>query len=116
MWHATARRHGRVREAAEAPDRRVEVTQSIQTTTTSVRLAQRKPTVVRVTVRHGLAGFGGNAVPGVKGRIRVRPRQRHAPGWFDAANGSSPMAATPAASITVVANPQRNTPTTRSTS
>ncbi len=85
----------------------VEVTQSIQTPTASVRLAERKPTVVRVTINHGLAGWGANAVPGVTGRIRVH-RGAVTSGWFDAANGSSPMAATPGASITVPANPQRN--------
>ena len=85
----------------------VEVTQSIQTPTASVRLAERKPTVVRVTINHGLAGWGANAVPGVTGRIRVH-RGAVTSGWFDAANGNSPMAATPGASITVPANPQRN--------
>ncbi len=86
----------------------VEVTQSIQNTANTVRLVQSKPTVVRVTVRHGLAGFGGNVVAGVKGRIRVRRANGSRSPWFDAANGSLPMAANPGASITVVANPQRN--------
>ena len=85
----------------------VEVTQSVQTTTSSVRLVERKPTVVRVTVRHGLAGWGADVVPNVTGRIRVRRGATRSP-WFDPANNSTPMAATPGASITVVANPQRN--------
>ena len=72
-----------------------------------MRLVERKPTVVRVTVRHGLAGWGPNAVAGVRGRIRVRRGVQVSP-WYDAANGSLPMAATPGASITVSANPQRN--------
>src|SRR4051794_5606615 len=85
----------------------LEVTQSIQTPSQSVRLVEYKPTVVRVSITHGLAGWGPNAVPNVTGRIRVR-RGAIASGWFDAANGSSPMAATPGASITVPASPQRN--------
>lgn len=86
----------------------VEVTQSIQTTTSSVQLVESKPTVVRVTVRHGLFGFGSNTVPGVKGRIRVRRSTGARSGWIDAANNTSPMAPSPAASITVTSNPQRN--------
>jgi hypothetical protein len=85
----------------------IEVTQSIQTPTSSVRLVAQKPTVVRVTITHGLAGWGGNSVPNVTGRIRVR-RGAIVSGWFDPVNGSSPIAATPGAAITVPANPQRN--------
>jgi hypothetical protein len=84
-----------------------EVTQSIQTVAPSVRLVEHKPTVVRVTVRHGLNGWGTNNVPGVKGRIRVHRGGQISP-WYDAANGSAPMAPSPGASITVAANPQRN--------
>jgi hypothetical protein len=86
----------------------VEVTQSIQTTTSSVALVESKPTVVRATVRHNLFGFGSNTVPGVKGRIRVRRPSGAVSGWIDAANNSAPMAPNPAASITVTSNPQRN--------
>jgi len=62
---------------------------------------------VRVTVRHGLGGFGGNNVPNVRGRIRVR-RGGATSGWIDCANGSTPMGPNPGGSITVSANPQRN--------
>jgi hypothetical protein len=86
----------------------IEVTQSIQTTANNVALVQSKPTVVRVTVRHGLNGFDTNAVAGVKGRIRVHRNDGSQSGWIDAANGSTPMGPSPGASITVVANPQRN--------
>jgi hypothetical protein len=86
----------------------VEVTQSIQNTSNSVRLVESKPTIVRVTVGHGLAGFGSNTVANVKGRTRVRRSNGTRSGWFDAANGTSPMAPSPGASITVVASPQRN--------
>lgn len=86
----------------------IEVTQSIQNTSNSVRLVESKPTIVRVTVAHGLAGFGTNAVANVKGRIRVRRSNGTRSGWIDAANGTSPMAPSPGASITVVASPQRN--------
>ncbi|MBN3760729.1 hypothetical protein [Burkholderia sp. Ac-20365] len=85
----------------------IEVTQSIQTSNAAVRLVDGKATVVRVMVRHGLSGFGSNAVANVKGRIRIR-HDGILSGWIDAANGSLPMAPTPGASITVVANPQRN--------
>jgi hypothetical protein len=85
----------------------IEVTQSIQNAVNGLRLVDSKPTVVRVTVRHGLAGFGGNIVPAVKGRIRVRRAGMNS-GWIDCANGSNPMAANPGGSITVPANPQRN--------
>lgn len=87
---------------------RIEVTQSIQRLIPTVRLVERKPTVVRVTVHHGLAGFGSNSVPNVRGRIRVRRNDGVFSPWFDAANGTMPMAPNPGASITVVANPQRN--------
>ena len=86
----------------------IEVTQSIQTAGQTVPLVDRKPTVVRVTVRHGLFGFGTNTVPNVRGRIRVRRSDGSISGWIDAANGSTPMAPNPGASITVQANPQRN--------
>ncbi len=85
----------------------IEVTQSIQTTTNSVRLVASKPTVVRVTVRHGLLGFGNNRVAGVTGRILVRRNGTNS-GWIDAANGSAPMAPRPGASIIVQNVPQRN--------
>lgn len=86
----------------------VEVTQGIQNAANTVRLVESKPTVVRVTVRHGLAGWGGDTVPNVRGRIRVYRSNGWVSPWFDAANGSSPMAANPGSSITVVASPQRN--------
>jgi hypothetical protein len=86
----------------------VEVTQSIQTLSQSVRLVASKPTVVRVFVNHGLAGWWTNQVPGVTGRLRVH-RSGGTSSWFDPINGSNPMAATPGASITVIALPQRNT-------
>lgn len=87
----------------------IEVTQGIQTIPASVRMVAQKPTVVRVTAGHGLAGWGANAVPNVTGRMRVSvwlsPLQWS--GWFDPVNGSNPMAATPGAAITVPAAPQR---------
>ena len=88
----------------------IEVTQSIQTLPATVRLVESKPTVVRVTVRHGLAGWGANTVPNVRGRMRVRGPDVGTSPWFDAANGTvdSPMVATPGASITVKAAPARN--------
>lgn len=87
----------------------IEVTQSIQTVPQAVRLVESKPTVVRVTVRHALAGFGGNTVPNVRGRIRVRGVNVGISPWFDAANGTSPMASNPGSSITVKSVPARNT-------
>lgn len=86
----------------------LEVTQSIQNGSNGMRLVARKPTVVRVTVRHLLGGFGGGTVPNVRGRIRVARNDGTNSGWIDAANGSSPMGANPGASITVQASPQRN--------
>ena len=88
--------------------RGIEVTQSVQTASSTVRLVERKPTVVRVTPIHGLAGFDTNAVTGVTGRIRIRRSDGVVSGWFDAANNSAPMAPTPGASITVIAAPSRN--------
>jgi len=98
--------------AAKRPGLRIdtiEVTQSIQTIPQSVRLVESKPTVVRVSVRHALAGFGGDTVPGVRGRIRVRGADVGISPWFDAANGSGPpMTPNPGASITVRSVPSRN--------
>jgi hypothetical protein len=103
-----------VREVRIAATRRprlsigtIEVTQSIQDTSNSVRLVQSKPTIVRVTVNHGLAGFHGDTVPNVRGRIRVRPTNGGSSGWIDAANGTNPMQPSPGARITVPATPQR---------
>lgn len=87
----------------------IEVTQGIQTVPETVRLVESKPTAVRVTVRHGLNGWGANAVPGVRGRLRVRIPGVGTSPWFDAANGSgTPMAPNPGASITVKAAPNRD--------
>jgi len=88
----------------------VEVTQGIQTIPPSVRMVTQKPTLVRVTVGHGLAGWGANIVPNVTGRMRVtvnlNPIEMWS-GWYDPVHGSNPMAATPGASIAVPAAPQR---------
>lgn len=84
---------------------KVEVTQGIQTSTQSVRLVQHKPTVVRVTVRHQLDGWGNNEVAGVTARLRVLG-QGWKSLWVDAANGSLPMAPNPGTSIVVVGDPQ----------
>lgn len=84
----------------------IEITQGLQTIPASVRMVAGKPTVVRVTVRHGLNGWGADSVPNTTGRIRV-VNGGAASAWFDAANGSAPMAPTPGASITVPSNPQR---------
>jgi hypothetical protein len=86
----------------------IEVTQGIQNTANTVRLVESKPTIVRVTVNHSLAGFDTNAVPNVRGRIRVRRSNGVFSGWMDAANNSNPMAPNPGAQITVPATPQRN--------
>lgn len=85
----------------------IEVTQSIQTLSNDVALVAMKPTVVRVTVNHSLAGWGANTVPNVTGRVRLRRGLGDVTAWFDPANGSNPMAATPGANITVPASPQR---------
>ncbi|MCU1431726.1 MAG: hypothetical protein JWP95_831, partial [Actinotalea sp.] len=75
----------------------------------SMPLVESKPTAVRVTVRHGLDGWGADIVPGVRGRIRVRTPGIGTSPWFDAANqGGPPMAPNPSATITVKANPTRN--------
>jgi hypothetical protein len=50
----------------------LEVTQDIQTIPQSVKLVANKPTVVRVTVRHSLNGWGSNAVLNVAGRLKVQ--------------------------------------------
>ncbi len=84
----------------------IEVTQGLQTTAGNIRYVAQKPTVVRVTIGHGLAGWGANAVPKVTGRARIN-RSGDVSAWFDPVNGSAPIAATPGASITVPANPQR---------
>lgn len=87
----------------------IEVTQSIQTVPETVRLVESKPTVVRVTVRHGLEGFGSDLVPNVRGRIRVHGPELGVSPWVDAANGSGPpMAPLPGSSITVRAAPARS--------
>jgi hypothetical protein len=61
-----------------------------------------------VTVRHGLAGFAGDVVPNVQGRIQVRPTGGSWSPWFDAANGTNPMASSSSSRISVVASPQRS--------
>ena len=75
----------------------MEVTQGIQNTVNTVRLVESKPTIVRVTVNHALAGFDTNAVPNVRGRIRVRRNNAVVSGWIDAANNSNPMGPNPGA-------------------
>lgn len=84
----------------------VEVTQGLQTIPPTMELVAGKATVVRVSVRHGLGGWGGDVVPGVRGRLQLRYGASSSV-WLDPANGSLPMAPTPGASISVVANPQR---------
>jgi hypothetical protein len=84
----------------------LQITQSVQTPGHTVRLVTGKPTVVRVLVEHGLAGWGGGAVPNVTGRIRMH-RNGWTP-WIDAANNTQPMRATPGTSITVPAAPSLN--------
>jgi hypothetical protein len=78
----------------------IEVTQGIQRLDQSVRLVAQKPTVVRVTVRHGLNGWGSDSVPKVAGRMRVYTTSGSHP-WV------SPLNVTPGNQITVVAAPQR---------
>ncbi len=88
----------------------IQVTQSIQNGTNTVRMVENKPTVVRVLVNHGLGGWGGNTVPNVTGRIRMY--RGGWSGWIDAAPANTrPMVATPGTSITVVASPSFNTTT-----
>ena len=84
---------------------RIEVTQGIQSAAGDVRRVALKPTVVRVTVRHGLAGWGANNVPKVTGRVRIRVFGGPLYAWLDLVNGSNPIAATPGATITVPAAP-----------
>ena len=86
----------------------IEVTQGIQNGDNSLALVDRKPTVVRTTVRHGLNGFATNTVPNVQGRIRVRRSDGAISPWINAANNTLPMAPSTTANITVPANPQRN--------
>jgi hypothetical protein len=86
----------------------IQVTQSIQTATHSVEMVASKPTVVRVLLGHGLAGWGGDVVPNVSGRIRMY-RNGVWSGWIDPAPATAPMVATPGTSMTVVANPSFNT-------
>lgn len=82
----------------------IEVTQGIQTTTNSVRLVENKPTVVRVSASHGLAGFDTNTVPNLTGRLRIRQQDRLWSPWYDPINGTgSPPTPTPGASITLPA-------------
>jgi hypothetical protein len=86
----------------------VEVTQGIQTIPASVRLVAQKPTVVRVTVRHGLKGWGANTVPQVTGRMKAQILGTSWSPWYDPVNGSTPpIGPMPGASITVPASPQR---------
>ncbi|MEU3693795.1 hypothetical protein [Streptomyces narbonensis] len=86
----------------------LEFTQGIQTMPSpTVRFVAQKPTVVRATVRHALNGWGSDRVPNVKGRIHFQVLGSPWSPWYDAVNGSTPMAPTPAASITVPADPQR---------
>lgn len=85
----------------------LELTQGIQTIPPTVRYVALKPTVVRATVRHSLNGWGTNTVPKVVGRIRFQVLGSPWSPWYDAANGSNPIAPVPGASITVPANPQR---------
>ena len=89
----------------------IEVTQSVRAVPEPVGLVESKPTVVRVTVRHGLAGFGNDQVADVRGRIRARGADIGVSPWFDAANGSGAlMAPSPGASITVPAATIRSVP------
>jgi len=89
----------------------IEVTQGIQNTNNTVRLVAEKPTMVRVTVRHGLNGWGVDQVPNVYGRVQVKDASVS---WanastIDMANNSptTPPLPNPGVSITVVAAPQR---------
>ena len=76
--------------------------------TLHARVVERKPTVVRVLIRHGLAGWGGNIVPNVTGSIRMF-RNGAWSGWIDATPaGVRPMQATPGTSITVTGSPSFN--------
>ncbi|MBX3634772.1 MAG: hypothetical protein KF683_05200 [Rubrivivax sp.] len=86
----------------------VEVTQGIQTIPPTVELVAGKPTVVRVTVRHGIGNFAGGTVPGVTGSIRVRKQGGGESAPINAANGSArPMSPRPGASISVSSFPLR---------
>lgn len=85
----------------------MQVTQSIQTATHSVEMVANKPTVVRVLIAHGLAGWGGDIVPNVTGRIRMH-RNGVWTAWIDPAAAVAPMVATPGTSISVVASPSFN--------
>jgi hypothetical protein len=85
----------------------IEVTQGLQTIPPTMRFVAGKDTVVRVTVRHGLNGWGSNSVPNVTGRIQVRYGNA-ASVWLDPANNSpAPMRPIPGANITVPSNPLR---------
>ncbi|HEY4090988.1 MAG TPA: hypothetical protein VGN46_05690 [Luteibacter sp.] len=86
----------------------IEITQGIQTIPASLPYVVGKPIVVRVTVRHGLNGWADDTVPHVVGRLRVRYTAGGGSAWFDAANGSFPMAPNPGTSITVRPHPQRS--------
>ncbi len=86
----------------------IQVTQGIQRPDHSVALVAGKPTVVRVLVRNGLAGWNGGSVPAVEGRIRML-RDGQESSWIGSAPpGVRPMAATPGATTTVVAAPSMN--------
>ena len=88
----------------------IQVTQSIQNSTNTVRLVENKPTVVRLLVQHGLGGWGGNTVPNVTGRIRMN--RGGWSGWIDAAPANTrPMQATPGTSITVTGSPSLSSTT-----
>jgi len=89
----------------------IEVTQSVRPVPEPAGLVESKPTVVRVAVRHGLAGFGNDLVADVRGRIRVHGPEIGVSPWFDAANGSGAlMAPNPGTSITVRAASMRSVP------
>ena len=91
--------------AGKRPALRIEsivVTQSARPDPEPDVLVETKPTVVRVALRHGLAGFGNDMVPHVRGRVRVHGPEIGVSPWFDVAvaGGTVPVP-TPGASITV---------------
>lgn len=96
--------------ATKDPQLRIEtiqVTQSLQTAANDIALIEHKPTVVRALIRHGLAGWGGDIVPNVQGRIRML-RGGAWSKWINAAPAVSPMQATPGTAITVTSSPSFN--------
>ncbi|MCR2784175.1 MULTISPECIES: hypothetical protein [unclassified Microbacterium] len=98
----------------KAPLLRIEalqITQSLQNAGHTIEMVESKPTVVRALIRHGLAGWGGDVVPRVTGRVRMYRDGRWS-GWIDPAPaGIRPMQATPGTFITVPAAPSFNTTT-----